>query len=126
MCCKALRLFSFGFLDVMLDIYLSKLNFTDSDIGLMFTLTLVGDAIMSIFLTSIADRFGRKQTLIIGSALSIFTSITFATQSSFGILLISAIIGVISPSGNEIGPFMAIEISALSEVTNPADRTKLM
>lgn len=126
MTCKSLRLFSFGILAVMLDIYLAQLQFSDSNIGMMFTLTLIGDAIMSILLTLFADSFGRKRTLIIGSILAVITSITFATQKSFWLLLVSAVIGVISPSGNEIGPFMAIELSSLAQVTKDVDRTKLM
>ena len=67
----------------------------------------------SIVLTSQADKMGRKKTLIISSVLAIFTSLIFASQSNFWVLLVSAIIGVISPSGNEIGPFMAIELSGM-------------
>eukprot|EP01038_Epipyxis_sp_PR26KG_P006999 gene6999-9564_t len=123
---KSLRLYSFGILAVILAIYLTNLGFPSSKIGLMFSLTLVGDAIMTIYLSAHSDRFGRKNTLIIGAVLSIITSITFASQTNFWILLISAIIGVISPSGNEIGVFMAIELSSLAEVTNSSIRTKLM
>lgn len=126
MCCKAIRLYSFGFLAVMLDIYLLQLNFSADIIGAMFTLTLLGDAAISIFLTTHADAYGRRFSLILGSALSFVTSIIFATQSNFWVLLISAIIGVISPSGNEIGPFMAIEISSLAQVTRGSDCTILM
>jgi len=110
----------------MLVIFLQDLGLSLTHIGLMFTLTLLGDAIISILLTTHADKFGRKITLIVGSLLSVITSIIFAISSSFWILLISAIIGVISPSGNEIGPFMAIEISSLSQVTRDVDRTKIM
>lgn len=124
--CKVLRMFSFGFLAVMLVIYLSELRFSPTQIGLMFTLTLLGDAFISILLTSHADRFGRKLSLIFGSLLAVVTSIVFSFSENFWVLLISAIIGVISPSGNEIGPFMAIEISSLSQVTRDSDRTKVM
>ena len=91
----------------------------------MFTLTLIGDMFVSLGLTSHADRYGRKGTLMIGAVLSIITGVTFAFQSNFWLLLISAIIGVISPSGNEIGPFMAIELSAISQVTRGEDRTRI-
>jgi MFS family permease len=77
-------------------------------------------------LASHADRFGRKSTLLIGSLLAISTSFIFATQSNFYVLLTAGIIGVISPSGTEIGPFMAIEMSSLTEVTLESDRTSLM
>lgn len=119
-------MFSFGFLSVMLVLYLSALDYSDPNIGLMFTLTLLGDAIISLFLTSHADKFGRKKTLIIGSGLSIMTGFLFATQKQFYIMLFAGVVGVISPSGNEIGPFMAIELSGLSQVTRHEDRTRLM
>lgn len=82
--------------------------------GLIFTLTLLGDAIISILLTSNADKWGRRNTLILSAIISIFTGITFATQTNFWVLLMASTIGVISPSGNEIGPFMAIELSGMS------------
>ena len=97
-------------------VYLVELNFNPEDVGLMFTLTLLGDAIISIMLTSQADKIGRKKTLIVSSILAIFTSLMFASQSNFWVLLASAIVGVISPSGNEIGPFMAIELSGMYRV----------
>lgn len=98
--CKGFRLFSFGFLAVMLVIYLSELRFSASEIGALFTWTLLGDAVMSIFLTSKADAMGRKMTLVIGSFLAIVTSFVAATQSNYYVILVAAIIGVISPSGN--------------------------
>lgn len=73
-----------------------------------------------------ADRWGRRATLMVSAILSIITGLTFAFQTNFWWLTISAIFGVISPSGNEIGPFMAIELSGLSQVTREATRTKLM
>lgn len=124
--CKSLRLFSFGFLSVMLVVYLTELGMPVSSVGWLFSLTLLGDAVISLFLTSRADVFGRRATLIIGSVLSGVTSVIFLTQNNFIVLLIAGVIGVISPSGNEIGPFMAVELSALAQVTKAADRTRLM
>jgi MFS family permease len=123
---KVLRLFSFGFLAVILVVYLAELGFPATDIGLLQTWTLLGDAIISIVMTSHADKIGRRTMLIAGALLSIVTSIVFATQRNFWVLLVSAIIGVISPSGNEIGPFMAIELSGLSQVSRDSDRTRLL
>lgn len=96
---------------MQLVVYLEELGLTYNEVGLMFTLTLLGDAIISILMTSRADKWGRRLTLLLSSIFTIFTSIMFATMQNFWILLVSAIIGVISPSGNEIGPFMSIELS---------------
>ena len=95
-------------------VYLKELEFDAKNVGLMFTLTLLGDAVISILMTSNADKWGRRNTLILSAIISIFTGITFATQTNFWVLLIASTIGVISPSGNEIGPFMAIELSGMS------------
>jgi MFS family permease len=124
--CKCVRMYSFGFLAVMLVVYLEELGLTYNEVGLMFTLTLLGDAIISILMTSRADIWGRRLTLLLSSIFTIFTSIMFATMKNFWILLVSAIIGVISPSGNEIGPFMSIELSGLTQVTKDQDRTVIM
>lgn len=123
---KSVRMFSYGFLAVMLVIFMQENGFTGDQIGSLLTLTLLGDAVISIFLASHADRWGRRSTLLIGSLFAISTSFIFATQSNYYLLLITGIIGVISPSGSEIGPFMAIELSALAQVTSDHDRTSLM
>jgi hypothetical protein len=39
----------------------------------------------------------------------------FASTGNYVALLIAAIVGVISPSGNEIGPFRAVEESTLAQ-----------
>lgn len=122
---KTIRI-SYSFLAVMLVIYLQEVGFADDSIDFLFALTLLGDALISIVLTTHADSWGRRRTLLIGSALAILTSIVFAIKSNFYLLLISGIIGVISPSGNEIGPFMAIGLSALSEVTSASSRTSIL
>jgi MFS family permease len=99
---------SFSF---QLAVYLKELKLSAKDVGLMFSLTLIGDAVLSIAMTSRADKWGRRKTLILSSFFSIFTAVAFASQINFWILLTAAVIGVISPSGNDIGPFLAIELS---------------
>jgi MFS family permease len=124
--CKIARLFGFGFLAVMLVLYLTELQFSETETGMLFTLTLLGDAIISLAITGHADRWGRRKCLILGTLMALSTSIIFITQRNFMALLFAGILGVISPSGAEIGPFMAIEISSLSQVTPNTGRTKLL
>ena len=56
---RIIRLFCYGFLSVVLALYLSEVGLKEQQIGLLFTLTLVGDAAISLWLTTSADRFGR-------------------------------------------------------------------
>jgi predicted MFS family arabinose efflux permease len=44
---------------------------------------------------------------------------------NFGFLLAAAIVGVISPSGNEVGPFLSIEQAALSQTITDDERTEV-
>src|SRR5258705_12756207 len=105
---RMVRLFAYGFLSVVLVLYLSALGLSDKEIGLLLTLTLLGDAAISLWITTQADRIGRKRMLIAGSALMILAGVLFAITRSYPLLVIAATIGVISPSGNEVGPFLAL------------------
>lgn len=120
---RTLRLFGYGFLSVVLALYLIKSGFDDFLIGLLFSLTLVGDAGISLLLTTSADRFGRKKTLIIGAILMMVAGVVFILTSNPLLLIIAAIIGVISPSGNEIGPFLPVEQAMLSQLVSKEQRT---
>jgi MFS family permease len=93
-------------------------------VGLLFTLTLAGDAGISLWLTTSADRFGRKRTLIAGALLMIGAGVVFIFTRNPIVLAIAAIIGVISPSGNEIGPFLSVEQAALTQLLSNEKRTQ--
>lgn len=73
------------------------------------TLTLVGDVFLGGFITLIADRTGRRKVLIGGSVLMIMSGTTFAFVDNFWILLTAAVLGVMSTTGGDFGPFRSIE-----------------
>lgn len=112
---RSLRMFAYGMLAVILALHLTNLGLDNSHIGLLFSFTLVGDTGISLFLTTHADRYGRKLTLIVGSALMFFASAVFASTGNFWLLVVAATVGVLSPSGNEIGPFLPVEQASLTE-----------
>ena len=122
---RMLRLFAYGSLSVILLIYLAHIGLSDAQIGLLLTLTLLGDTIISLWLTTRADRAGRRRMLLAGAGLMVFGGALFAVTSNFAVLLIAAIIGVISPSGYEVGPFLSIEQSALSSIIPDEKRTNI-
>ena len=115
------RLFAYGALSVVLVLYLTALGMGTEQIGVLLTLTLLGDTVVSLWLSTRADRIGRRRVLIIGAALMAAAGVAFALTHNFLVLLVAATIGVISPSGNEVGPFLPIEQAALSQVV-PGDR----
>lgn len=104
-------------------IFLSQSGLSESRIGILFTLTLIGDTVISLWLTTAADRNGRRRMLVLGACLIVLAGVIFAFTNNFAILLIAATIGVISPSGYEVGPFLAVEQAALSHIIPDHQRT---
>ncbi len=121
---RILRLFAYGFLSVILALYLSQLGLSEVNIGLLLTLTLLGDTVISLWITTHADRIGRRRMLIAGAVLMILAAAIFAITRNFYLLLLAATIGVISPSGNEVGPFLSIEQASLTQLVSDRKRTK--
>jgi MFS family permease len=119
------RLFAYGSLSVILVFYLIGLGLTEVQCGLVLTLTLAGDVVVSLFLTTRADRTGRRRMLIIGAILMAAAGLAFAFTHNLFFLIIAGTIGVISPSGNEVGPFLSIEQAALSHIVPATARTEV-
>ncbi len=117
------RMFGYGFLAVILVLYLSALGLDEMHIGLLLTLTLIGDTVVSLWLSTHADRYGRRVTLAVGALLIVGAGVVFLATDAFWLLLLAATIGVISPSGYEVGPFLAVEQAALTQTVPDAHRT---
>ncbi len=120
---RIIRMFGYGFLSVVLALYLAQRGLTEGEIGLLLTLTLAGDAVITLWITTSADRIGRRRMLVIGAALMIMAGVIFTLTGNYILLVVTAIIGVISPSGNEIGPFLSIEQASLSQLLPDQRRT---
>jgi MFS family permease len=122
---RVARMFAYGFLSVVLALYLAQAGLSEAQIGLLLTLTLIGDTAISLWITTNADRVGRRRMLVAGAGLMLFAGILFALTHHFIVLLIAATIGVISPSGYEVGPFLAIEQASLTQLVPGERRTQV-
>lgn len=122
---RFVRLLAYGASTLILALYLSSLHISDAKIGLFMSMTLWGDVIISFVLTLFADHLGRRRTLMLGAALMTASGVAFAFSGNYWILVAASILGVISPSGNEIGPFKAIEESTLSQLSPAAIRSDI-
>jgi MFS family permease len=119
------RMFAYGLVSIVLVLYLTRIGFDERTIGLLLSLTLAGDMLISLWMTTHADRIGRRKMLIAGAALMLLAGLVFVSTRFFPLLMLAAIIGVISPSGNEVGPFLAIEQAAISQEITGSRRTRL-
>src|SRR6267142_2227677 len=79
---RFVRLFAYGSLSVVLVFYLISLGLSESQTGMLLTLTLVGDTVVSLYLTTRADRIGRRRMLVAGALLLAAAGLVFASASS--------------------------------------------
>ncbi|KAL2144195.1 hypothetical protein VTI28DRAFT_9486 [Corynascus sepedonium] len=122
---RFVRFVAHGASTLVLVSFLSALGHSRERAGLLMTLTLVGDVLISLLLALSADRLlGRRAVLVLGAALMVVSGLVFAAAPpSFWVLLTAAVLGVISPSGSEVGPFRAVEESVVAHLTPAADRS---
>jgi MFS family permease len=119
----AVRSFAYGFLSVILGLYLDAIGLSTTAIGWIFTAALAGGALMTVIITSIADSFGRKNLLIFGALLMALAGWVFSVSGNPIFLTLAAVFGTISPSGKEVGPFLSIEQAILPQTTTDQNRT---
>ncbi|KAI1169993.1 major facilitator superfamily domain-containing protein [Nemania sp. FL0916] len=123
---RTCRMFAYGTNALFLAIFFSALGISDHQIGIFMTLTLVGDVFLGTLLSLVADRIGRRRVLLGGSFLMITSGVIFAYFENFWMLLLGAVVGVISITGGDFGPFRSIEESVLSQLTTPSTRSDVL
>jgi MFS family permease len=110
---RALRSFSFGWLSVILALYLDERGFSAGEIGGVFTATMVEDALLTMFLSTVAARVGPARVMALTAPLVAAGGLLLAVADSRWLLLVGAVLGTLSPNGQEAGPFAPMEQALL-------------
>jgi MFS family permease len=121
---NGVRLFAYGFIAVVLGLYLAALGLENWAIGVVFTAAIGGGGVMTGLLSAVADRLGRRRVLVLGALLMAVAGVVFALTSNVYVLVAAAVVGTVSPSGREVGPFLSIEQAMLPQTTRDEDRTR--
>lgn len=119
----SLRLIAYGFVSVILGLYLAALGLDSRAIGLVFAAAVGGGGVMTAALSWVADAWGRRRVLVTSALLMAVAGAVFATSSNLVVLLVAAAVGTLSPSGSEVGPFLSIEQAILPRTTRNDQRT---
>jgi len=112
---RTIRTFAYGFLSIVLSIYLKLSGFNDVLIGLILTFTLINSVIFTLLATIYADKIGRKKILIVYAGLMSISGIIFFVSNNYILLIISALIGTINVTGSETGSFLSLEQAILPQ-----------
>ena len=122
---RVLRSFAYGYLTVILAVYLDQLGLDGLGIGAVLTAAVGGSAVMTIFWSRLADRYGRRRTLATMAALMAAGGLLFAIDGSFWMLLLGAFTGTISATSSEVGILQTIDQAVLPQTAPDARRTWL-
>ena len=106
---RVLRTFAYGYLAVVLGLYLDQLGMSKVQIGLIFTAAIAGSALMTVLWSLVADRYGRRRTIQTMAMLMAVGGLLFAVTSDFWILVVGAFTGTISATSSEVGIFQTVE-----------------
>lgn len=123
---RTTRMFAFGAVSLIFALFLSALDYSDSRIGLFMTATMAGDVVLGLLVTLVADRLGRRRVLLCGSLLMMVSGLVFVLFENYWILLLAAVVGVVSATGGDFGPFRSVEESTLSHLTSSAIRADVL
>jgi MFS family permease len=122
---RVLRTFGYGYLAVVLAIYLEQLGMDSFSIGAVLTAALAGSALMNVFWSIKADTFGRRRTVALMGLLMFFGGLLFVVTDNILLLFLAAFSGTISATASEVGPFLTVEQAILPQTAPDNHRTWL-
>src|SRR6516165_2066792 len=122
---RGIRAFGDGFVALLLPIYLVELGSSALAVGAIVTSTLIGTALLTLWVGWVANRHSRRLLLLAAAVLMAATGAGFATVTDFWPLLVIAFIGTMNPTSGDASIFVPLEQTVLSQTVEPRQRTAL-
>ena len=122
---RGVRAFGDGFVALLLPIYLVERGFSALAVGTIVTGTLVGTALMTLWVGWVANRYSRRLLLLTEAVLMVATGVGFAAVTEFWPLLVIAVVGTMNPTSGDASIFVPLEQTVLTETIEPRRRTAL-
>lgn len=122
MTARILRTFAYGFLSIVISIYLKLVGFDAFLIGLILTSTLINSVIFTLAASFYADRIGRRKMLVIYAIMMAISGVIFFVTSNYIALIVAGLIGTINVTGTETGAFLSIEQAVLPQTVKDSKK----
>ena len=122
---RGVRTFAYGYLSVLLAIYLVDVGYSTVAIGGIFAAALAGDAALTLLMSAVGDRVGRRRSLVALSLLMVLGGVALVLTQHPVALTFAAFVGVLSVTSAEASPFIALDQSVLAQVTEGPQRTRV-
>jgi predicted MFS family arabinose efflux permease len=122
---RGIRAFGDGFVALLLPVYLIELGFSAFAIGSIVTSTLIGTALLTMWVGMTANRHPRRRLLLAAAVLTAATGVAFAVATRFWPLLIIAFVGTMNPTSGDASVFLPLEQTVLTQTIEARQRTAL-
>jgi MFS family permease len=122
---RGVRAFGDGYVALLLPIYLVELGFSALAIGTIVTSTLIGTALLTLWVGWIANRHSRRLLLLASAVLMAATGACFALITNFWPLLVVAFVGTMNPTSGDASIFVPLEQTVLTQTIAARQRTAL-
>ncbi|GAC1629201.1 MAG: MFS transporter [Vulcanimicrobiaceae bacterium] len=112
---RGLRNAAYGWLSVVLAVTLAERGLAPGTVGFILSVALVAGAITSLGSGPLVGRFGRTSVLFAAAVAMAVSGALLALAEQPALFAFAALLGTISPGGQEVGPFGAVEQAAIAE-----------
>lgn len=127
---RVLLSFSYGFLNILLSLYLHHIGYSFLQIGIILGTAIIINAFLSFVLSMFADHYGRKFVLVALFALFSVSALSFLyTRDVFLLAFLSGLGGFTGSGGGPIGsggPFGAIQTALVTEFTERKNFSRIL
>lgn len=121
---RAVRTFAYGAVSMVLALHLERRGLTPQAIGVLFTATLLEDALATGLVSAFANRLGRRRVLVASGVLVAVSGLALAWAQDAWVLVLVAVLGTLSPGGQEAGAFSPLEQALLADLVAPGRRPR--
>lgn len=121
---RALRSFAFGFISIIIGIYLKEIGVNSLLIGLLLSASLLGGALFTLVVGHFAPAYGIKKMFLVSLLVSLIGIVIFIITQNYIFLILASLIAFMSPSGRELGPFLSLEQAYLPSAVSGKNRAK--
>jgi len=123
---KSVRTFCYGFLGILLPVYLAEHGMDARGVGLAVTCTLGGSAALTWAVRRPAERLGARAALGALAVLSILAAALLLVSEHPWVVVLAAMVGNVAVGTGETGPFLSIEQVVVARAVTGTRRTTVL
>lgn len=120
---KSVRTVPYGFLGVLFAVYMAQLGFNPLLIGIVLTATVFSSALYTFSVSFVADRFGRRRTLVFFALMDFVAGSLLFLSSAWWSPVLAGIVGNMTVGAGEVGPFLSLEQAIIPKTCDSKHRT---